>query len=159
MWLIFIFSNNSRTSLQTSVFCMILLKIKSSVRGAIVTVASSLCLWKNNLQRGNPCVCGFRYRFGSPWNLRESLFINIIDLEVKKTACFAGESFIFLIFFKKGPCGGAGKQLAPRISTNYAKSGEQGNPKQIILGNWGTLQKIIRVRGTLGQAPSDRSEV
>ena len=24
------------------------------------------------------------------------------------------------------PCGGAGKQLAPRICTNYAKSGEQG---------------------------------
>ena len=38
------------------------------------------------------------------------------------------------------------------IEAPPAPCGEQGNPKQIILGNWGTVREITRVRGTLRKA-------
>ena len=38
------------------------------------------------------------------------------------------------------------------IEAPPAPCGEQGNPKQIILGNWGTLREITRVRRTLRKA-------
>ena len=62
----------------------------------------------------------------------------------------AGE--FFLSSPQNQPYQPAPRTVDRKIEASPAPCGEQGTPKQIILGNWGTLREITRVRGTLRKA-------
>ena len=72
--------------------------------------------------------------------------------------CFSRKNHLIFIQPLEPALSPAPRTVDRKIEATPAPCGEQGNPKQIILGNWGTLREITRVRGTPGQPPSERSE-